>query len=58
MFLTKNISYNVHDTPQSLFTTRETFKRKRENIDKILIQLMFLSLRLISPVTAAMRRGR
>ena len=57
MFLTKNISYNTHDTPQSLFTTWETFKRKRENIDKSWIQLMFLSLQLISLI-AAMRQGR
>ena len=52
------ISYNDHDTPQSLFTTWETFKRKRENINKSEIQLLFMSLRLISPTTAAMRRGR
>ena len=49
------ISYNDHDTP---FTTWETFKRKRENINKSEIQLLFMSLRLISPTTAAMRRGR
>lgn len=57
MFVTKNIGYKFMPLPKVYSQREKPSKESKKNISKSRIQLMFVSLRLISPATAAMHRG-